>query len=68
MVLLGSIFAHCLSLYFLIILFIYGSGSSLVALLLLLGLSLVAASGDCSLVVVHKLLIAEASLVVGLRL
>ena len=67
MVLLGSVFAHCLSLVFLI-LFTYGSGPSPVAFWLLLGLSLVAASGDYSLVAVHGLLIAGASLVVGLGL
>ena len=62
MVLLGSVFAHCLSLVFLIILFTYGcSGPSPVAFWLLLGLSLVAASGDYSLVAVHGLLIAVAS-------
>ena len=69
MVLLGSVFAHCLSLVVLIILFIYGcSGPSPVAFWLLLGLSLVAVSGDYSLVSVHGLLIAEASLVVGFGL
>ena len=67
MVLLSSSFAHCLSLFFLTTLFIYGcSGSSLVALWSLLGVSLVAASGDYYLVKVPGLLIAEASLVVEL--